>query len=323
MRTISAIWRSPRWRPAWCVSWCSTWGRQTWRANYATSYRINALRTGLDPEKDTTYTIGVKNRFLNNKLQLNGSAYWYDYKNVQFVVPGTSTSAGVWEDAVVDPDGNPVDLDNNGISGEHKIVYDNSEVAGMGRGGNVTDPLDQMQTGAYRTIGADLSADWILTARDRLNLSVTYLNSEWSDCVVSLYYQSASGGHFWDIDGKSFNGLPKYFSPKWTINATYEHNFILGALGSLVPRIELMYKTSYYLSFPYPETQYPVNYQESYYTVNGNATFTHASGKWTLNGYVKNATNYAAKLLLGMGGPSGGMTISNPRTYGAVLSVRF
>jgi len=51
-------------------------------------------------------------------------------------------------------------------------------------------------------------------------------------------------------------------------------------------------------------------------------TLSHGSGMWSFNAYVKNATNYAAKNYLrsGMGFSMG---ITDPRTYGTVLSVKF
>jgi hypothetical protein len=74
----------------------------------------------------------------------------------------------------------------------------------------------------------------------------------------------------------------------------------------------------------YQPDDFPYNYQEPYYLVNGNISFTHSSGKWTLNAYIKNATNYAVKNF--WHDPAGGtatMGISDPRTYGGVFSLRF
>ncbi len=285
-------------------------------ANFATSYRVNALRTGMEPEKDKTYTIGAKNRFFDNKLQLNASAYYYDYKNVQIQASGLSNSTGVNESEVVDPDGNPVDLDGNGIYGEDKVVSGGNAPGGPAAAG-YEDDWSQYQTGGFRTIGADISTEWLITGNDKLNLSVTYLDSEWTEGTIHAYLQSASGGHYWPGDGMSYVGMTKSFSPKLTANFGYEHNFELGALGTLVPHIDIMYKTNYTLTnLP---SDYPVNYQESYYTINGNITYTPAGGVWALNAYIKNATNYAAKTMV----MNSNMSISDPRTFGAVVSVKF
>jgi iron complex outermembrane recepter protein len=295
-------------------------------ANYATSFRVNAFRTGIPPEKALTYTVGAKNRFFDNKLQLNAAAYYYDYQNVQVQASGLSNSTGTWEDEVVDPDGNPVDLNSNGVYGEHVLIINAGPPGGgappPGAGG-YSDPWEQFQYGAFRTIGVDVSADWIITSRDKINLAVTYLNSKWTDCVINAYlhwapeYQASNGYYYWPGDGMDYNGMTRTFSPAWTTNFGYEHNFELGTFGTLIPHIDFMYKTNYVLSFL--PSEYPLNYQESYYTIDGNVTLAHSSGKWSLNAYIRNATNYAAKNMYGMGG----MSITTPRTYGTVLSVKF
>jgi iron complex outermembrane receptor protein len=280
-------------------------------ATYATSYRVNAFRTGIPPETAKTYTIGAKNRFFNNRLQLNGAAYYYDYQNVQVSASGLSSSTGVYEDEVVDPDGNPVDL--NGDGEITHVLY--TEAGGPG---GYEDPYAQFQYGAFRTIGVDLSTEWLVTNLDRVSLALTYLNSEWTDCKIDAYLKSADGGNYWEGDGMDYEGMTRTFSPDWTGTLSYRHTFTLGPFGTLVPQVDFMYKREYVLSFL--PSQYPLNYQESYYTVDGNVTFSHSSGKWTLNAYVKNATDYAAKTMYG---GTGGMSISNPRTYGAVLSLKF
>jgi iron complex outermembrane recepter protein len=57
-------------------------------ADYSTSYRVQSMGGGgaqsgesRPPEMLKAYTLGVKNRFWDNKLQLNVAAYFYDYQN--------------------------------------------------------------------------------------------------------------------------------------------------------------------------------------------------------------------------------------------------
>jgi iron complex outermembrane recepter protein len=283
-------------------------------ATFATSYRVNAFRTGIPPEKAKTYTVGAKNRFLNNKLQVNASAYFYDYLNVQVQASGLSSSTGIYEDQVVDNEGNPVDLNSDGN-------IDHTLIISTGGPGGYEDPWSQFQHGEFHTIGLDLSTDWIITSMDKMSLSVSYLDSKWKNCKINAYLkQLDSTGNvipFWAGDGLDYNGMTRTFSPKWTTNLGYEHNFELGSFGTLVPHVDLLYKTHYVLSFL--PSEFPVNYQASYYTVDGNMTFTHSSGVWSLNAYIKNATDYAAKTMY----QGGSMSITDPRTYGAVLSVKF
>jgi iron complex outermembrane receptor protein len=266
------------------------------------------------PELLKSYTVGVKNRFMENRLQLNAAAYYYDYSNksAQVVSDGRlGRDAQVYEDELVDPDGNPFDATGNGTIGAHELLG----------GASGSDPWIQ-QFGAFESIGLDVTADWLLTAKDRVTLGVSYLDAEWSDLTLEYYWHNASDGSaYWPNDGRSFNGETNTNSPQFTLTGSYEHDFQLGAFGTLVPHVDLMYKTDYYLDLA--PINYPVNYQEAYYTVNANATFTSTSGVWSVNAYIKNATNYAAKnFWMNMAGTAS-LGISDPRTYGAVLSVRF
>jgi iron complex outermembrane receptor protein len=289
-------------------------------ATYATSYRLNPMSADqgprtIKPEKLSALTVGAKNRFFENKLQLNAAAYYYDYKNKEAQVNEDGRigrGSVVYESDIVTPDGKPYDGNGNG-------TYTDELTGGTGS-------EDQWikQHGTLKTIGVDLSADWVATAKDRINLGISYLNSKWKELTMVFYWHKldANGNvvSYWPSGGKNYSGWKNTYSPTWTINCGYEHNFELWTLGTLVPRIDVQYKSDYILDFN--PANYPVNYQEPYYLINASATFTHISGKWSINTYVKNATNYAAKnyLASGMGFSMG---ITDPRTYGGVLSVKF
>jgi iron complex outermembrane recepter protein len=288
-------------------------------ATYATSYRVNAMALSqasghsIPPEQLKAYSVGAKNRFLGNTLQLNAAAYYYDYSNksAQVVSDGRlGRDSTVRESDLRDPNGNLYDFNANGTAGDNEVLT----------GGNATDPWIQ-QFGSFRSIGVDVSADWVLTAKDRVSLGISYLNAEWSDLTMHFFMQKADGTHFWPNDGRSFNGATNTNSPTYTVTASYEHDFELGSFGTLVPHVDMVYKDSYVLDLA--PINYPLNYQEAYYIVNGNVTFNSASGMWSVNGYIKNATNYAAKnFWMNMAGTAS-LGITDPRTYGAVLSVKF
>jgi iron complex outermembrane recepter protein len=136
-----------------------------------------------------------------------------------------------------------------------------------------------------------------------------------------FYWQKASGSHFWPTDGADYSGRTNTYSPTWTITSSYEHDFELGSYGMLVPHVDAMYKSDYVMDFR--SINYPMSIQEPYYIVNGSVTFTHAGGNWSFNAYVKNATNYAAKnFWMNMVGTYN-LGITDPRTFGGVLSVKF
>ncbi len=288
-------------------------------ATYATSYRVNPMAADqgertIPPEKLKALTVGAKNRFFGNKLQVNAAAYYYDYKNKEAQVNEDGRLGRgdtVFEYDIVTPEGNMYDSNEDGDNQDQLMGGPGSE-----------DPWIK-QHGTFRSIGVDISADWVATSQDRVSLGITYLNAKWKDLEMVFYWHKLVDGNvepYWSSDGIDYNGYKNTYSPTWTINGGYEHNFILGTFGMLVPRIDLQYKSEYVLD--YQLSNYPVNYQKPYYLVNGSIALSHASGMWSINAYVKNATNYAAKNYLrsGMGFSMG---ISDPRTYGAVLSVKF
>jgi len=303
-------------------------------ANWATSYRENAFRTGIPPEKDKTYTAGIKSRLFENKVQLNASAYYYDYKYVQVQVDGMRGNSTVNEKDITDPYGNPINLnpttaqvpipgDWKNTNGEQDNTSGDDELITI-----PGDPADQLQNADFRTIGLDASVDWIITSKDKLDVAFTYLDSKWKKFKIFTWlhytqaYMTAHGltgddSVITGIDGTDLSGMVKTYSPKITITLGYDHNFDLWTYGILVPHVDLLYKSHYIMSTQ--ASNYPYDYQESYYLINANATFTHSSGAWSVNAYIKNAMEYAAKTMYMMGS----MSITDPRTYGAVLSVKF
>ncbi len=277
-------------------------------ADYSTSYRVQAMGGGgpgtggkkKEPEKLKAYTVGAKNRFLQNKLQVNASAYYYDYQNF---------SAG--------------DMVMGYYGGLTELTFDS----------NATQPdPNSSQTGDGRMIGVDISANMIISANDMLNLSVSYLKSEWTDLVFDYEYdymvQGVGPGQPFTLDNLipadtvSYNGKPMTMSPPWTITAAYSHNFNLSNGGMIKAQADGRYKTAYRMSWK--NSGYPWNYQEDCYIANFSAAYTHSNGLWTISGYVKNITDYAEKrMYMSPGGGAGITTLGNPRTYGAVLSVNF
>lgn len=284
-------------------------------ADYSTSYRVQAMGGGgpgtqsskkKEPEKLKAYSVGAKNRLMDNKLQLNASAFYYDY---------TGFSAG---DMVMAYTGDETQVNN-------PDTWNNNYTS--------TDP-NSSTTGAGHMIGVDVQSNWIIAADDMLNLSVSYLKSEWTDLSFNYEYlyrleNVGMNQPFTDANivenathPVSYNGKPMTMSPPWTISATYSHNFNLPDGAYIKAQIEERYKTGYRMSWK--DADYPWNYQEKCNITNLSATYTNADGKWTFSAYVRNLENYAEKrMYMTPGGGAGITTLGNPRTYGGVLSVKF
>jgi len=297
--------------------------------NYATSFRTDSMamsnNNGVRPaEKLKSYTIGAKTRLLDNTIQVNTSAYYYDYRNKlsqegrananytqeelesytfskdtvtydsntkSFVTIPAGTSYWTW----VSRDGTPRSSVVNG-----ETLYELSD------GGF-------QNWGDARTIGLDASVSWVASAKDMVEFSVSYLNNKWTKMRFNYLYEE-----IWPDSNHDGETGPS--SPKLSATASYEHNFDIGSYGTLTPRIDAQFKSKFNLIFNV--AGYPgYATQEAYTLWNGSLAFNHASGKWSVNAMVKNATNYAVKRSYDSDNSS--MMIGDPRTYSATLSVKF
>jgi iron complex outermembrane receptor protein len=258
-------------------------------ADWSTSYRsVGMPLRELNPERLDAITIGSKNRFFDNKFQVNASAYYYDYTD---------------------------------------YVADFGRVSDPTLGGRSDD--GSLTNADLEKFGVDLQTTTIITSNDKLDVSISYLSSEFTKLVFDFV-----NPNFPDLD---YTGAPETFSPEWTVSANYRHVFELPNGSRLTARIDSRYQTEYLVNYVdmYQEiifggggppmgtynfiSQKPYIEQEAHHISNISLIYAHPDGKWTLTGYVRNLEDYAEKKNFMMGR----MMIGPPRTYGAVLSVRY
>ncbi|MBN1625085.1 MAG: TonB-dependent receptor plug domain-containing protein [Deltaproteobacteria bacterium] len=297
--------------------------------SYSSSYRSadamsmpDASGNFPDPEELDAYTLGAKSRWFGNKLQVNASAYYYDYANK--LCTGFKEALGVTE---YDLGGDYMGVYEGGRGYQAQAtpdgLYPTPDIYDLDEDGDTTEPVafdlhdaNSQGTGAFKSLGMDLQTSWIITSKDRLNFSIAYLSAEWID--LHFHYQWYM---YWPDE--DYKGVTPTNSPKFSMTASYEHNFMLGSYGTLTPRLDMQRKTSYSMVWN-PADKDPEGYghQKPYYLWDASATFSHSAGKWSVNTYVKNITNYAVKRSY-MGMMSFTMMIGDPRIYGATLSVKF
>jgi iron complex outermembrane recepter protein len=291
--------------------------------DYSTSFRVNQMPGGAppmnvapnytppadagstqasDPEILKAYTIGIKNRFLENKLQVNLAAYYYDYKNYS----AGNNNLRVW---VYDLNHNNVE-DSSAPGATTSEIYEEPYSNGVGNG---------------RMIGVDMSSTMLITQNDQVNLSVSYLNSKWTNLKMIYYYDwtlKLVGGVATEVykKGADYTGKPMMSSPPWTVNLSYDHSFNLSNGGVLRTTVSAKIRSDFRLSWA--DEDYPYNFQEGYHMEDFQAVYNSPEGHWSLSGFVKNIENYAEKRMY-MSGMSPILTIGDPRTFGGVLSVKF
>ena len=278
-------------------------------ATFATSYRVEqeAMQwdgSTLPPQEMDAYTAGIKNRFLGNKLQINASAYYYDYTNrvhQAMQSPTVSPSQGF---AYCDP---------NAAPGDPNYAPDC-----MGfrpdEGGRVPGDLEMK--------GIDVQTSWIITPQDKLDVSVSYLDSWITHMIGNFEFKDQP---YATAEASDFSNRTPTHSPEWTITLNYSHNFNLPNGGILTARFDSKFQSEYEVDW-WEERggvdQTLTKHQEAHHIDDITAVYAHPDGKWTFSGYIKNVFNYAEKRFMNAMGMYN-TTIGPPRTYGMILSVRY
>jgi iron complex outermembrane recepter protein len=292
--------------------------------SYTSSFRTDSMAMFNNdgqrpPEKLKAYTVGAKTRMLNNTIQLNTSAYYYDYKNKfaqdsggrynlpQSTLEGLTFAPGT----TTYVNGQPLDvsgksywylLNINGPARDNNGLYELSD-GGFNGWGNA------------RTIGLDASASWVASAKDMVDLSVSYLDMKWTHLRFNYVYEAYFPDH--NYDGRTAPNAPKF-----SVTASYEHNFDIGSYGVLTPHIDVVHKSAFDLVFDQSDG---LGYgrQEGYFLWNASAAFNSSSNKWSVNAIVKNIGNYAVKRSYDADPNQMTLMIGDPRTYEATLSIKF
>jgi len=119
-------------------------------AQYSTGFKQGGMNsvipiTTFDPEYLAAYTIGSKNRFMNNRFQLNAEAYYYDYQGFQL---------------------------------QTMIAYTTPW------GGRGMDPMYVINSEDATLYGLETEMDWLVTNKDHLSFTGTYSHSEYGSTVI-------------------------------------------------------------------------------------------------------------------------------------------
>ncbi len=219
------------------------------------------------PETVLSYEIGSKNRFLDNSLQLNLSAFLYDYQNQQVsqILPPGDPNAGA---------------------------------------------VAVLNAGSSRIKGIEAQVDWAISANDRLDLSVNWLDAKFKDFAVAV------GATNVVLDG---NRLIQ--SPEWSLGGGYEHRFELGNGGTVTPRVQAIYRSSSYHTF----FNRVNDRQAPYELIDLSLAYAAPDDKWSVQAFVRNLTNSVVVTAANTSFANGTLQyqFGAPRTYGIRLQANF
>lgn len=191
-------------------------------ANVSTGFKAGGFFYGVpgadtyQPEELTAYVLGSKNRFFDNRLQLNGEAYYYDYKNQQlsFVKLVGATAVLVTE--------NVGKITSKGVELEADYL-----------------PFENTRLG--------LQLNWLDSTYDEFTYRSPSAPLAGSKCAVTPV-----AGQF-SVD---CSGLTPIRAPEWTAVFRAQQTFPLSNEGRLVAEIAVRYESAFESDVSYiPETK--------------------------------------------------------------------
>lgn len=275
-------------------------------ASVSTGFKSGILFSAIgrnysDPETLTAYTVGLKNRFLDNRMQLNLEAFYWSYKDQQISHLGpvqvASTPGG--------PIFGPVFLTEN--------------------------------AGAATIYGAEAELLFQLTPDDLLSANLQYLNATYDELTYQFYSTSGAApvigcavtpttltgaspaARIFDVD---CSGRPLINSPEVTLNVGYEHTFDFGESGRVILGADTRLEGDRFVSIDYS----PEGTQDAFTMTNARITYETASGKYAVTAFVTNIEDEIVFSNSFQSPVKSGVFYNQlrpPRTYGVRASVKF
>lgn len=176
------------------------------------------------PEYITAYTIGVKNRLLDNRLQLNVEAFWWDYKDQQI---------------------GRIGIDANGNQGQFSQNVGQSSIKGFEAGA-------QFQPTQNTLLAANVQ--YVATKYD----SFVYTEPVGQTPPLNGCANSIANGTV-TVD---CSGFPAFNAPKWTINLSAQHTFAIGDL-LMTPSVDTQFRSKRYVQAEFLPEQLAGSYWQS------------------------------------------------------------
>lgn len=231
-----------------------------------------------DIEEITSYELGSKNELLDGRLRINGDVFYYDYQGYQQVTFQSCVHAG-------DPNPGNLPLCTGGPN-VNAIIQNVEKVS---------------------VIGGELAAQFAPTGDDRVNVNLSYNDSE---IKSPLFVANTSPFDLVNVQG---NHLP--YVPIWAGNLGYEHDFAVWG-GRLTPQAGASYQDAVNLALPEIK---PGNNQAAVWQFDASVSFAPDDGKWRANVWGRNLSNEIVRASV-----NGGSTyLAPPRTYGITFSTSF
>lgn len=254
-------------------------------------------------EVTRAYEFGLKNRFFDNRLTLNLSAFYYDQSNYQDI----DSYAGY-----------DVTLTSPSSAGSVGDTYTCQN--GGNQPAECSLPTFNIKN-AYN-IGLEWQARYLITDNDVFGFNGTLMKARFNKnqgtcatvaaptangCWIGYNDQATNDLLFYNLAGTS-----QPHSPTFSMAVSYEHTFRFASGASFVLGGDAFHSSGYWVHPVHDAAGY--GYQPAYWQENLNARFTTANERISVAAFVKNLSNYAVKQ-----STLPATTIGDPRTYGVTL----
>jgi outer membrane receptor protein involved in Fe transport len=269
-----------------------------------------------DPEFVDSYEIGVKNTLLDNRLQANLTAFFYDYTDMQISKIVNRTSFNENTDAEI-----------YGFEGEFIFAPDinwlfNANVSYLStevKGFETIDTRDPTAGRSDVTLIKDLTNASNCVALLPPDLFAELAGSQFSSCAALAGAGiPITDGITVDLDGNSLQN-----APEWSVSLGAQYAFQLAGDSELTLRVDYYWQDDMYARL----FNRPIDKIESWDIWNAQATYTSTDNRWYARAYVKNISDDDNLVGMYVTDPSSGMFTNvfsiEPRTYGLAVGYNF
>jgi len=235
-------------------------------ANVGTGFKAGGFffsqtNNSFKPEHVTAYTLGSKNRFFNDRLQLNAEGFWLKYKDQQFAHLGYV--AGLTGPVSGYPTENVGRSTIKGVELEAQWLPVRTLLLGL----DVQYAHSNYDQFVYQT--PDISGLLSLPAG-----SIAPTSGCPATLVGSNYHVSCTGYQLLQ-------------TPTWTTSVNVQKTFNLPDGAALVGTLRARYETSRWAS----DSFLPVSRVGGNGTADASLAYNSADGHWSVTGYVNNVVN--------------------------------
>ena len=261
-------------------------------ASYETGYRSGGFNSAAgfetyQPEYIDASTLGIKNRFFDNRIQLNFEGFYWIYRNQQV---------------------SHVGLDANGKTSNYTQNIGRSRIWG-----------GEIDARALVTPTTLVSADvQYLNAQDlsfafQQGVPTPFSPPPLTGCAVS----ATANPMLYNVNCA---GKPAYNSPNWTMNLAAQQTFPIGSYD-LVFGADTQFKTRRVVGFEYLSPEYVGDTWQS----NAQVSFGPSGDRWSIAAFVHNIENDRVITGTAIHPTANILTVqvTEPRLYGVRVSVKF